>query len=148
MFDGGIRVQIGSQTFQIPNAAFARTDLRDQLGTTVAVGIRPEALSLASTTTQPGLRGTIVISESPGFETLVYVAIEANPVTRPEVLESVAEPDTVAFSGGGGQHRTPSTTLVARLASGASVRDGQQLALAVDPSRLQFFDLANGGAIG
>jgi multiple sugar transport system ATP-binding protein len=144
--NGEIRCQIGSQSLQVPGAALGQKKLRDKLGATVAVGIRPEALSLARASTQPSLGGTVVISESLGFETLVYVAIEAKPVTRPEVLESFAEPESVIFARDGA-HRGASATLVARLPAGASMQEGQQLNLAVDPSRIQFFDLANGSAI-
>ena len=144
--NGEIQCQIGSQSLHVPNAAVAQMELRDSLGAPLAVGIRPEALSLASATTKVSLGGTVVISESLGFETLVYVAIEAKPVTRPEVLESLAEPESVAFASEGVRRGT-STTLVARLPAGASVKEGQQLTLAVDPSRIQFFDLASGRAI-
>ena len=144
--NGEIQCQIGSQSLHVPNAAVAQRELRDSLGAPLAVGIRPEALSLASATSKLSLGGTVVISESLGFETLVYVAIEAKPVTRPEVLESLAEPESVAFASEGVRRGT-STTLVARLPAGASVKEGQQLTLAVDPGRIQFFDLANGRAI-
>ena len=144
--NGEIQCQIGSQSLHVPNAAAAQRELRDRFGAPLAVGIRPEALSLASATTKVSLGGTVVISESLGFETLVYVAIEAKPVTRPEVLESLAEPESVAFAREGVRRGT-STTLVARLPAGASVKEGQQLTLAVDPNRIQFFDLASGRAI-
>jgi ABC-type sugar transport system ATPase subunit len=144
--NGEIRCQIGSQSLLVPSAALGQKELRDKLGATVAVGIRPEALSLARASTQPSLGGTVVISESLGFETLVYFAIEAKPVTRPEVLESFAEPENVIFVRAGA-HRDASATLVARLPAGASMKEGQHLNLAVDPSRIQFFDLANSSAI-
>jgi multiple sugar transport system ATP-binding protein len=56
--NGEIRCQIGSQSLLVPSAALGQKELRDKLGATVAVGIRPEALSLARASTQPSLGGT------------------------------------------------------------------------------------------
>jgi multiple sugar transport system ATP-binding protein len=142
-----IRCRVGRQTIEVPDSMFAsHTGLREQIGSTVAVGIRPEGLSLASSPTQPSLTGRVVISESLGFETLVYVDIDAKPVWRAEVLESLPDPETGARA----SRQTlgdMSTTLVARLPAGMAVREGEPLTLAVDPDRLDFFDLDNGRAI-
>jgi multiple sugar transport system ATP-binding protein len=141
--DGSLRCRIGTQTLQLPE--FGRGDLRPKIGSKVAIGIRAEALSLASsTTTQPTLTGTVVISESLGFETLVYVAVKADPVSRSEVLESSPEPETPQLST---ERHTQTATFVARLPAGTSVTDGQPLTLVVDARRIQLFDLENGRAL-
>jgi multiple sugar transport system ATP-binding protein len=141
------RCRLGSQAIEIPDTVLTtHRRLRDQVGSTVAVGIRPEGLSLGSSTTQPTLTGNVVISESLGFETLVYLDVDAKPVSRAEVLESL--PDAASGDPVSTQLRDPSTTtLVARLPAGTPVTEGQPLTLAVDPGRLDFFDLGNGRAI-
>ena len=71
-----IHCRVGSQVIEIPEAVFTiHRRLREKIGSTVAVGIRPEGLSLGSSTTQPTITGTVVISESLGFETLVYLSL-------------------------------------------------------------------------
>jgi multiple sugar transport system ATP-binding protein len=141
-----IRCRLGSQAIEIPETVFAtRTRLRQQIGLTVGVGIRPEGLSLRSSTTQPTLTGNVVISESLGFETLVYLDVDAKSVSRAEVLESL--PDAEAGDRPSTRGETSSTTLVARLPAGITVTEGESLALGIDPTRLEFFDLETGGAI-
>ena len=142
-----IHCRVGSQAIEIPEAVFTiHRRLREKIGSTVAIGIRPEGLSLGSSTTQPTVTGTVVISESLGFETLVYLELDAKPVLRAEVLESLPE----AEPGGRASTQlidTSTTTLVARLPAGTTVTEGQRLTLAVDSRQLDFFDLDNGRAI-
>jgi multiple sugar transport system ATP-binding protein len=144
--DSQLRCRIGSQTLDLPEMALrTRRTLRERVGARLAIGIRPEALSAMSSSTQPALSGKVVISESLGFETLVYVEIEANPIARAEVLESL--PDREAGELAASRGTNSSTTFVARLPAGTRVHDGQPLTLAVDATRLEFFDLEDGRAI-
>jgi multiple sugar transport system ATP-binding protein len=141
-----IRCRVGSQAIEIPETVFAtRKRLRQQIGSTVGVGIRPEGLSLRSSTTQPTLTGNVVISESLGFETLVYLDVDAKAVSRAEVFESL--PDAEAGDRPSTRGETSTTTLVARLPAGTTVTEGESLALGIDPTRLEFFDLETGSAI-
>jgi ABC-type sugar transport system ATPase subunit len=143
-----IRCRLGSQAMEVPETVFTtHTGLREQIGSTVAVGIRPEGLSLASSTARSSLTGTVVISESLGFETLVYMDVDAKPVSRAEVLESLPDPETGDRVSTQPLTKTSATTLVARLPAGTVVREGQPLTLSVDPKRLDFFDLKDGHAI-
>jgi multiple sugar transport system ATP-binding protein len=144
--DGQLRCRIGSQTLDLPEVSLTTSrTLRERVGSRLAIGIRPEALSATSASTQPALSGRVVISESLGFETLVYVEIEGNPVVRAEVLESL--PDREAGELAASRGTNSSTTFVARLPAGTRVHDGQRLTLAVDATRLEFFDLEDGRAI-
>lgn len=147
--DGAVYCKVGSQSFSLPETALAgRRALADLVPATVAVGIRPEALSLASEPSQATLSGTAIISESLGFEALLYVSLDATPVRREEVLESTAPGlDAAPLSSDGSTEPTQSTTIVARLPAGTSVPEQQTVALGFDPGRVQFFDLANGEAI-
>jgi multiple sugar transport system ATP-binding protein len=138
--DGAVRCQIGEQTLAMPEALFPGTDLAGAFGRPLAVGIRPESLSVATSELQPRLVGTVVIAESLGFETLVHIRIDAKPVESPDVLEAV--PDSEHPAGATGQ-----TTLVARLPAGTAVDEGQPLALTVDLTQVKFFDLNTGCAI-
>ena len=143
-----IRCHFGSQAIELPDTVFTtHRCLREQLGSTVGVGIRPEGLSLASSTTQPSLTGTVVISESLGFETLIYLDVDAKSVSRAEVLESLPDPETGDRPSMQPLADMSTTTLVARLPAGTAVTEGQSLTLRVDTKRLDFFDLEDGRAI-
>jgi multiple sugar transport system ATP-binding protein len=147
--NGGVSCQVGSQSFPLSEATSAqRRMLEDRTVHNVAVAIRPEALSLDSGTSKATLEGTAIISESLGFETLLYVSIDARPVRRQELLESTAPGlDDAPLSSDRGAEQTLSTTVVARLPAGTSVSEHQTVTLGFDPTRLQFFDLDSGRAI-
>ena len=138
--DGALHCQIGEETLTLPESLFAGTDLAGVLGRPVAVGIRPESLSVSTSDLQPRLVGTIVIAESLGFETLAHIRIDAKPVESPDVLDAV--PEAEHPEGATGQ-----TTLVARLPAGTALDEGQPLALTVDLTQVKFFDLNTGRAI-
>jgi multiple sugar transport system ATP-binding protein len=140
---GDVRCRIGAQVLPLPDGLLdARPGLAGAVGRTVAIGVRPEALSLASASEQPTISGSVVIAESLGFETLAHVAVAATPITSPDVLESA--PDAAA-AGLHGSERT--TTVVARLPAGTALQEGRPVELAVDLTKLQVFDLESGQAL-
>jgi multiple sugar transport system ATP-binding protein len=147
--DGGVRCRVGSQSFRLSETTSAqRRMLEDRTVHGVAVAIRPEALSLDSGASEATLKGTAIISESLGFETLLYVSIDASPVERQELVESTAPGlDSAPLSSDRGAKQASSTTVVARLPAGTSVAEQETVTLAFDPARLQFFDLDNGRAL-
>jgi multiple sugar transport system ATP-binding protein len=141
--EGSVLCRVGEQTLHLPEMLLTGTRLTATLGRPIAVGIRPESLSLATSELQPTLAGTVVIAESLGFETLVHVRVDAKPVRSPDVLESIPEQGGLPSALGDAEK----LTLVARLPAGVKVDEGQPLALAVDLTQLKFFDLATGEAL-
>ena len=142
--------RIGDQTLALSDPALkARLSLQGHLGSTVALGIRPEALSLAMPDAPATLSGEVVIAESLGFETLAHVRIDATPVSHPEIFDTAPELESSdTTSAAEGAIAAPSgAAIVARLPAGASLRDGEPVVLAVDIGQLHFFDLHSGVSI-
>jgi hypothetical protein len=78
--------------------------------------------------------------------TLVYLEIDAKSISRDEVLESLPDLGSAELPSHG-THADMTTTLVGRLPAGTSVDEGQALTLAVNPHRIEFFDLESRRAI-
>jgi multiple sugar transport system ATP-binding protein len=141
--------QVGDQTLSLSDTALtARSSLHGRVGSAVAVGIRPEALSLAASDAPVALSGNVVVAESLGFETLAHVHIDAAPVSHPEIFDTAPELDVAdTTSAEGAMADASGAAFVARLPAGTSLRDGEPVVLAVDTKRLHFFDLHTGSAI-
>jgi multiple sugar transport system ATP-binding protein len=93
--DGGIQCRIGAQALPLPVGILTeRPALANAIGRTVAAGIRPEAIAVA-TGGDSLLHGSVVVSEELGSEVIAHIEIEATPVIREEILEEFAdEPPT------------------------------------------------------
>ena len=141
--------RVGDQTLSLSDTALtARSSLHGRVGSAVAVGIRPEALSLAASDAPVALSGNVVVAESLGFETLAHVHIDAAPVSHPEIFDTAPELDVAdTTSAEGAMADASGAAFVARLPAGTSLRDGEPVVLAVDTKRLHFFDLHTGSAI-
>ena len=148
--DGDVLMcRVGDQTLSLSGTPVtARSSLQGRVGSAVAVGIRPEALSLAVSDAPVALSGNVLVAESLGFETLAHVHIEAAPVRHPEIFDTEPELDGAdTTSADGGMAAASGAAFVARLPAGTSLRDGDLVVLAVDTKRLHFFDLHTGAAI-
>jgi multiple sugar transport system ATP-binding protein len=145
----GLVVRVGEQRLSLSDTALtARSSLQGRVGSAVAVGIRPEALSLAVPDTPATLSGNVVVAESLGFETLAHVRIDAAPVSHPEIFDTAPELDVAdTTSAEGATAAASGAAFVARLPAGTSLRDGEPVVLAVDTKRLHFFDLHTGSSI-
>jgi len=146
----GLVCRIGDQALSLSDAASTPgLSLRRRVGSTVAVGIRPEALSLAVSGASSTLRGDVVVAESLGFETLAHVRIDATPVSHPEVIDAAPELDSSDTTSAleGALAAPAGAAFVARLPAGTSLRDGEAVVLAVDTGQLDFFDLQSGFSI-
>jgi multiple sugar transport system ATP-binding protein len=142
--EGGLRCRIGETAVRLPEQTLERHPaLRERAGAQVAVGIRPETLSLDSE--QNGtLAGRVVVSESLGFESLVYARVDAAGVSHPDVLDSAADLEDDLSSRSGDD---AGVLVVARVPAGTAVADGDAVRLGVDGAALHFFDLGSGAAI-
>jgi len=142
--DGTVECRIGSYALPLDDVVLSsRGALARAIGKTVAVGIRPEALTVAGDEA-PGMRGIVVVAEALGSEVLAHIQVDVTPVLREEVLEGLAD----ASLDPADLHEPETATLVARLPAETAVQRGDVLTLTVNPHRAHFFDLEDGRAFG
>jgi multiple sugar transport system ATP-binding protein len=104
----------------------------------VIAGIRPEAFEDARFA-DPSLPNVVVdvqVVEDLGADAHVIFQIDAPPVDVTEVREAAGDDETLIA--------TDRATFTARVDPQTSARPGQQLTLAVDPSKFHYFDPATG----
>jgi multiple sugar transport system ATP-binding protein len=141
--DDQVFVSVGPNRVPLPSSLLDdRPTVRRAIGADVVLGIRPEAFedaSLSSTPAEHMLDVDVVLAESLGSEVIVHFELEATPVRPAEVGAvtnggsngtSVAE---LVADGG----RAP---LTARVDPRTTAETGGKLRLALDVSRLHFFD--------
>jgi multiple sugar transport system ATP-binding protein len=147
--DDGPAVSFAGHRLPVPAAVVeARTGLDGYFGRQVIVGIRPSdfedgALGDASWARLPV---TVGVTEELGTEIHVIFTIDAPPVEHHSITSAAdgadEEDETVAALAGG------KSLWTARVSARSPVRAGQPLQLAVDTSRLHFFDPTSGETIG
>jgi multiple sugar transport system ATP-binding protein len=136
--EGALSVRFGPHELPVPD----RAELRAAAGRRVALGIRPEDVS--SSGAGAPLDVTIDIKEDMGAEVYLHFAVDAAPVTADELREIVGAEALEAADEQTHHHGSP---FVARVERGAQVREGEKARLAVDTSRLHFFDLDSGESL-
>jgi multiple sugar transport system ATP-binding protein len=135
--DGALAVTFGPHELPVTE----RADLRPHLGRRVALGVRPEDLG------GPGpakLDVTIDIKEDMGHEIFLHFAVDAPPVKADELKEIIGDEALAAADEQTHHHGSP---FIARVERGSPAREGEKTQLAVDTSRLHFFDLDTGAGI-
>ena len=105
-------------------------------GAPVTLGVRPEALSIASGADdpRPRIRATVELVEALGSELVVHTSIDAQAA-------DIDDPDLVDTSPLSLNDRAP---LVARLEPTVDVHPGDAIELAVDTTNLHLFDAKTG----
>jgi multiple sugar transport system ATP-binding protein len=136
--NGRLTARLGNVTLHVPDG-HVETDK-----TRVVLGFRPEDLEDAAIRpTEPGaaLRVTVDIRENMGAEVYVHFSLAVPPVRRHDVQEAIElAPGEVLQS--------RPATFVARVGRETGAREGEPLELSVDTSRLYFFDVDSGEALG
>jgi multiple sugar transport system ATP-binding protein len=122
-----------------------RSALADYIGRTVMIGIRPEDFEDAAlepdTPADRRISATADLTEPLGSEVLVYFSVEATGVISSAVTADAAEGDAdLYFGGGNGDAPEVVTRVVARVSPRTRIAVGSKIALAVNTSRLYFFD--------
>jgi multiple sugar transport system ATP-binding protein len=137
--------------YRIPVPAWLITGnsgLEDYFGRKVIVGIRPSDFEDGSfaDAAWPRIGITTGVTEGLGTEIHVIFTIDAPPVEHASIASAAGghdeEDETVAALVGG------KSLWTARVSSRSAVRPGAPLDVAVDTSRLHFFDPASGESIG
>ena len=137
---GGGRLSLGQSTLAVPASVFAdHPGLAGRTGEIIA-GIRPEDMDDAALNpnhpADQRLKVPVVLTESLGSDQMVHFTVDA-PVAK------VADQDTldeIVVAGGTG-------VCIGRFSARSTVRAGENIDVAVDCSRLHFFDAASGLAI-
>jgi multiple sugar transport system ATP-binding protein len=144
---GGTVCRLRSQDLVLPAAvAAARPALRVHIGREVAIGIRPEHLTV-DTADRPTLKTSVLRSEMLGAERLLHVSVEADPVVTDEMVEAAADVDATAVTSLQDESAERRVTLIARVDPAFTVPVGAPLELGVKADHVHFFDLDTGGAI-
>jgi multiple sugar transport system ATP-binding protein len=141
--NGSLSVEFGGHRLTVDEqAARNRSGLKDYVGRTVMLGIRPEDFEDASLEpdTPPDRRMKVVpdLEEPLGSEVLVYFGTEATKVVSSAVAADAGEDADVSL--GVEEEGEPTTHLVARVSPRTRIAVGSEVELAVDTSRLYFFD--------
>jgi multiple sugar transport system ATP-binding protein len=139
----GLHVLLGGQRLALSDVLVdAHPQVRGMVGGPVAVGIRPESLSLVdeidggASQARRTVTATVDLVESLGAELIVHLGVTEPPTTNgAEVSESWSQ--VVARRGRG----------VARVGPHSRVTPGDTVTLAVDTTALHLFDAATGDSL-
>jgi multiple sugar transport system ATP-binding protein len=146
--NGHLEVSLGEHRLSVDEqVARNRSGLADYVGKKVILGIRPE--DFEDTSVEPDapsdrrIRVTADLTEPLGSEILVHFSTEATGVVSSAATADVGEDAEVRL----GEQDDVSTRLIARVSPKSRVDPGQEVELAVDTSRLYFFDPETRAAI-
>jgi multiple sugar transport system ATP-binding protein len=146
--NGHFEVSLGEHKLAVDDQiARNRSSLADYVGKKVILGIRPE--DFEDTTVEPDappdrrIKVKADLTEPLGSEVLVHFGTEATGVVSSAVAADVGEDAEVRL----GEDEDVSTRLIARVSPKSRIALGQEVELAVDTSRLYFFDPENREAI-
>jgi len=134
--DSATTIELCGTTISLTPSVFARHPrLREHLGSSVIVGIRPE--DLADAALLPGSNGScldvdVALAEPLGAELIAHFPLSGNSSGAAESADL---------------QETAGTTLTARLSPLSSARAGRRLRLAVNVDRLHFFEETTGQQI-
>jgi len=124
-----------------------RPELAAYAGRRVILGIRPEDLDDAAVVgrSEPGtITATVDIREDLGSEVFIHFGVGA-PAVRGEDVEAALGAE--ALEATSNEALRKGSLFTARVSRESRAREGEQLELAVNPSRLHFFEIETGSAI-
>jgi multiple sugar transport system ATP-binding protein len=142
--DGRLMVNVGEHRLAVDEqVARNRSGLSDYIGRTVILGIRPENFEDASLDSDAPqdrrMKVTCDLTEPLGSEVLVHFSTGAKRIVSSATTADVGEDADISLGGedgdGAGQ-----TRLIARVSPKTRIAEGSEIELAVDTSRLYFFD--------
>lgn len=139
--NGRLEVSLGEHKLTVDEQlARNRSGLGDYVGKEIILGIRPEDFEDASieSDTPPDrrIKVTADLTEPLGAEVLVHFSTEATGIVSSAAAADVGEDAEVRL----GEEEESSTRLVARVSPKTRVALGTEIELAVDTTRLYFFD--------
>jgi multiple sugar transport system ATP-binding protein len=151
--NGHTVAQIGDQFLRLEPEALAEPgELERYLGRRVALGIRPEHLEDAAVQTgapsERRLRATVKTIEALGSELIAHVELAGRPLLNDEVKEVAADLDQTLLAELEAEAQHAKLPLVGRFDVASRARTAQSIEVVVDTSRMHYFDVDTGLAIG
>jgi multiple sugar transport system ATP-binding protein len=145
-------VDIGSTRLIVPDSVLAaRPDLRGYDGREIVLGIRPEDMEDASLVAEaaPGsaLSATVELVEALGSDVVIHFTVDAPPAITDDVKELAHDVGVEHLERVQQEAAVGKSTVTARLSPRTPARPGDAIQLAVDTSRLHFFDPDDGSGI-
>jgi len=139
--NGHLEVSLGEHKLAVDDQVTRnRSGLAEYVGKKVILGIRPEDFEDAAiepdTPADRRIKVTADLTEPLGSEVLVHFGTEATAVVSSAAAADVGEDADIRL----GEQDELTTRLIARLSPKSRVALGQQVELAVDTTRLYFFD--------
>jgi multiple sugar transport system ATP-binding protein len=143
--DGHVQVRMGEHCLTVDDQVLRnRSALGDYIGRDVILGIRPEDFEDSSiepdTPRDRRLKVTADLTEPLGSEVLVHFSTAATGVVSSAAAADVGEDAEVRLGDGSQDGDEASTRLVARVSPKSRIALGSEVELAVDTTRLYFFD--------
>jgi multiple sugar transport system ATP-binding protein len=148
--NGAMLARFGPHKLRIDDAVMAaRPALRDFVGRTIALGIRPEDFEDATLADEAPrdrtLPAVVDIREDMGSEIFLHFSVDAAPVATADVEEAFEESAAVeAVRERAARRGSP---FVARIDRESRASEGEAVQLLVDTRRLHFFDPETGDSI-
>jgi multiple sugar transport system ATP-binding protein len=151
--NGHLVASIGDQFLRLdPDALAEPGELERYHGRTIALGIRPEHLEDATVETgapsERRLRATVTNVEALGAELIAHLEVSGRPVMTDEVREVAADLDDTAVADLEAEAHDAKLPLVGRFDVASKARADLSLEVVVDTSRIHYFDIDTGLAIG
>jgi multiple sugar transport system ATP-binding protein len=139
----GLRAVFGENSLRVDD----RPELAPFAGRRVILGVRPEDLDdarLAGSGDAGTIAAVVDIREDLGSEVFVHFGVGAPAVRGEDVEAALGEEALEATSEAA---RQKGSLFTARISRESTAREGEPLELAVNGSRLHFFEIETGGAI-
>ena len=139
--NGNLQVTVGEHKLTVDDqVARNRSGLGDYVGKKVILGIRPEDFEDAAiepdAPADRRIKVTADLTEPLGSEVLVHFGTEATAVVSSAAAADAGEDADIRL----GEEDEVTTRLIARVSPKSRIALGQQVELAVDTTRLYFFD--------
>jgi multiple sugar transport system ATP-binding protein len=149
----GLGVRFGDQRLRVPDSVVAdRPALRARSGRPVVLGIRPETIEDAAVASDAPedrrIHAGVELVELMGAEAYVHFTLDAKPVFTEDTRDLVQERAELSESALAQRAGEEKTDCVARVHPSTRAREGQSIEFVVETSRLYFFDLDTGLAVG
>jgi multiple sugar transport system ATP-binding protein len=149
----GLRARFGDEELRVPESTVdAHPRLREHMGRPIVLGIRPENIEDAALERDAAddrrIKGTVELVELMGAEAYVHLTIDAKPVFTEDTRDLVRERAELSEATLAQRAGEEKTDFIARVRPDTRAQEGQVTDFVVDTSRLYFFDLESGLALG
>jgi multiple sugar transport system ATP-binding protein len=150
--NGNLVAQVGDQFLRLtPEAVTRPAELERYVGRSLALGLRPEHIEDAAVAdgapSEQRLRATVRSLEALGSEVIAHVELAGKPVLTEQVREVAADLDDSVVRELEAEERESKLPVVARFSVASRARTDQTIEVAVDTSRVHYFDLESGDAV-